>query len=117
MPTKTKKTFNLKSYVVGVLRRASYRNPQRTIVMRRANIKRGVYQCEACERITERKGVAVDHVDPVIPVTGWEGWDSFISRLFCGPAGLQVLCNPCHKDKTKEENAQRRAYAKEAKQK
>lgn len=66
-----------------------------------------------------RGEIAVDHINPVVPVTGWDNWDGFISRHYLGE--LQVLCNykgirdgkkSCHSIKTKEENRQRREFLK-----
>jgi hypothetical protein len=56
-----------------------------------------------------RKEIQIDHISPVVPTSGWEGFDNFIARLFCASNGLQTLCKPCHKAKSKEENAARRA--------
>jgi hypothetical protein len=46
----------------------------------------------------------VDHKDPVIdPVVGFTDWNEYIRRMFCGPENLQVLCDPCHAEKTRAE--------------
>lgn len=64
-----------------------------------------------------RGEIAVDHIEPVVPVTGWDDWNGYIQRHFFGK--LQVLCNykgerdgkkSCHSIKTKEENRLRRIY-------
>ncbi len=100
---------NLKGFVIAMLRRASYRWPPRSQVLRAARRGRGKYECVLCgPAITHgRKEVQVDHKVPVIPLTGWDTFDAFIERLFCDVAGLQVLCKPCHSVKTKAENAKR----------
>ena len=103
------KTFNFKSYIVAILRRASYRNPQRSEALRRARIARNMYVCNSCGDKKGRKEIAVDHINPVVPVTGWVSFDDFIYRLFCGVDQLQVLCKICHKVKSKAENKERRA--------
>lgn len=68
-----------------------------------------------------RAEIAVDHIEPVIPVAGWDDWNGYIQRMFFGE--LQVLCNytgirngkkSCHAIKTKEENALRKKYAKKS---
>jgi len=103
-----KRAFDLKTYVVGVLRRASYRNPQRTTVLREAKVGYNNYKCVACRNSGfGRRDISIDHVEPVVPTTGWAGWDSFISRLFCGVEGLQALCKECHKAKTARERKER----------
>jgi len=55
----------------------------------------------------------VDHIDPVIPINGFETWDEVINRLFCEVEGYQAICKTCHDDKTKKENDKRRAIKKE----
>jgi len=49
-----------------------------------------------------------DHITPIVPVTGFDTWDSTIDRLFCEAEGLQALCVDCHAVKTKAENEERR---------
>jgi len=66
--------------------------------------------------------IAVDHIDPVVPVTGWVSWDDYLERLHNGR--LQILCNykgerdnkkSCHSIKTKAENKVRALNAKQKK--
>lgn len=58
--------------------------------------------------------VWVDHKEPLVPVDGTLlTWDEYLHRLFCGPDKLQVLCTPCHRAKTKEENTERRQSVKD----
>jgi len=45
--------------------------------------------------------VQVDHIIPA--GTSLKGWDEFIDKLFIGEDGMQILCKPCHKVKTKKE--------------
>jgi 5-methylcytosine-specific restriction endonuclease McrA len=105
---KRKRTFNVKSYAIAVLRRASYRTPARGEVLRTARVAYGRYRCAKCTDVFGRKEVQVDHILPVVQTSGWDGFDGFISRLFCDPSGLQVLCKPCHKDKSQAENKTRK---------
>ena len=57
--------------------------------------------------------VWVDHKEPVVPVDGSDiSWDEYIFRTFCPPEDLQILCTPCHKKKTYEENRERRENVK-----
>lgn len=49
----------------------------------------------------------VDHIEPVTPETGFDGYDSFVRRLFCEKDNLRLLCWKCHNKVTKE-SAQRR---------
>lgn len=64
--------------------------------------------CKGCGKYERRMNCQVDHVEPVIPITGWDGLIGFTTRLFCAVEGLQILCKPCHLLKTNAENIQRR---------
>jgi hypothetical protein len=58
--------------------------------------------------------VAIDHIEPVVPVTGRESWDSYIYRLFNN--ATQILCKNCHCLKTTIENVERVNARRERKQ-
>jgi len=98
----------LQAQVIGALRRLSYKTPMRRMAMDKARIARGKYRCAKCDAINGPKGIAVDHIDPVISVEGFKTWDQFIERLFCEAKKLQILCKTCHNEKTKDENKRRR---------
>jgi len=66
------------------------------------------YLCAYCLGEFPNKEVQVDHINPVVPSSGFTTWDDFINRLFCNEEQLQVLCKSCHAKKTKEENKQRK---------
>jgi 5-methylcytosine-specific restriction endonuclease McrA len=106
------KVFNVRSFAIAVLRRASYRSPARSFCLRSARTARNTYTCAKCKKSFPRKEVQVDHIESVVPTTGWAGFDDFIARLFVPATGLQCLCKPCHSVKTKAENALRRANKK-----
>lgn len=85
---------------------------------KRARVSRGKYRCDGCGAVgpatlpplpgnkRRRNNAAVDHVDPVVdPSVGFTSWDEFIERLFCELSNFQVLCWPCHEEKTKLERA------------
>ena len=98
------KTFNFRSWLTWTLRKASFRWPPRTEALRAARVSRGRYKCVGCEGEFTNKEVSVDHKEPVIdPKRGWQGWDSFIERMFCPASGFQILCNVCHYSKTEKE--------------
>ena len=105
--------MDLKIFVISTLRRASYRWPSRTEALMKARVSRGIYKCSLCDGEFGRKEIQVDHIEPVIPLEGWVGWDSFIDRLYCKSEGLSILCKPCHKTKTYLENELRKDYKKE----
>lgn len=140
----TSENFDLKSFVVGVIRRSFKKTPMFSEAREKAKVfvdvptktgkmvKRVHFRCAHCGGLFRDKGVeeyledgtwkkrrfraeiAVDHIEPVVPVTGWDSFDGFISRHFLG--AVQVLCNytgerngkkSCHAIKTKAENALR----------
>jgi 5-methylcytosine-specific restriction endonuclease McrA len=70
------------------------------------------YTCNKCKEDFPAKNVEVNHIIPVVPVNGFDSWDGVISRLFCEEDGLEVVCKPCHKLITKEENLERKVNAK-----
>ena len=112
------------SYIKSVLRKASMRWKPLNEVKSRARVERGLYKCEQCQSIvpataittlkngkTKRvKNIAVDHISPVVPVSGFDSWDNVIQRLFCDVDGLQLLCRDCHEIKCKEEMSERKTY-------
>ena len=60
--------------------------------------------CARCGDIVPETTATVDHRLPIIdPSIGFTDWDDVINRLFCESDNLQVLCKPCHDNKTKEE--------------
>lgn len=62
-----------------------------------------------CKTIIGAKDFHIDHIDPIVPLTGWVNFDSFIERLFVDESHLQLICKkPCHEEKSKRENEQRR---------
>ena len=124
--TKSNKTRNnnqwtesrYRSFIKGGLRSVSIRWPPRYTVLNSAfteskiNIKTGRmakhYKCNSCKEDFPLKEVEVNHIEPVVPVTGFTSWDDTIERLFCEESGLEVLCRPCHKLVTKKENNDRK---------
>jgi len=63
-------------------------------------------KCNDCGDIVPETTATVDHISPIInPEIGFTNWDDVIYALFCEAEGLQVLCSPCHTQKTKKEKA------------
>lgn len=104
------------SFVKSQLRAGSRKWGPKHEVLRNARLKRGWYQCNGCgEEVPttlppekkggkRRKNAHVDHIEPVIdPTVGFTNWDDYIERLYCEADNLQVLCESCHKEKTKQE--------------
>lgn len=110
------------AFVKGGLRSASQRWPPKYKVLSKAyvgtriNLRTGRmckhYACNGCGLAFPTKDVEVNHIIPVILTTGFDSWDGVISRLFCEEEGLEVLCKPCHKAITKQENEERKLNVK-----
>lgn len=108
------------SFVKSTLRKGTMRWPPKFTVLNSA--KRGKlinplsgrlaehYECAECHFLFPAKNVVVDHILPVVDVTGFAGWDEVVDRLFCEEHNLQVLCKPCHKLKTSIENDLRKKH-------
>lgn len=115
----------LQSFIKGVLRKGSTRWPPKYEVLNASKRGKAInaesgrlaehYQCAQCMQLFPAKLVVVDHISPVVPVTGFISWDDVIARMFCSADGLQVLCKTCHGIKSKQENAERRENKKKTK--
>jgi len=70
------------------------------------------YLCNVCKKYVGSTKVSVDHIIPVVSPEGFVDWNTFVDRLYCGSENLQVICDDCHKAKTKEENRLRREMRK-----
>jgi hypothetical protein len=113
-----------KSKIVSAIRQASrWWGPKQECIWR-ARVGRGKYKCELCKTVgpltlppkpwlkRKRKNIQADHIEPAVPLSWWESYDSFIERLFVPASELQALCWECHSKKTKEEGVERRALKK-----
>lgn len=72
-------------------------------------------KCEECGKMEAKSNVQIDHKIPLVPIDkSLEDmtWDEVINRLWCAEENLQILCLPCHKQKTAIEQKERRAYKK-----
>lgn len=106
------------SFIKSALRSASQRWPPKYRVLNRACVGTKInpasgrlakhYVCACCLNEFVAKLVQVNHIQPVIPVTGFDSWDATIRRLFCEEDGLELLCIPCHKKITLQENLERK---------
>lgn len=101
-----------RTMLVSVLRRFSKFWQPKNNALKKARLSRGVYQCSTCSTIVSNREIKVDHIEPVIPITGFTNWDDFINRLFCEESGLQAICEKCHAAKTLKENEARKIFKK-----
>lgn len=80
------------SFVKSALRAASSRWPPKyealkdAYVDKRINNKTGRlgkhYTCAKCSGIFPTAEVQVDHIDPVVPLSGFKNWDELVDRIF-----------------------------------
>jgi hypothetical protein len=98
------------SWLKAHLRTASKYWPEKTKVYHRVKQGRGEYKCEACGIVLPQKQLQIDHIEPVIDITGFHDWNTYIERLFCDSSKLQALCKPCHMNKSRIENEKRRLF-------
>lgn len=106
------------SFIKSALRSASIRWPPKYTVISEAYVGTKTneatgrmakhFKCNRCKGEFPQKQVEVNHIIPVIPIEGFTTWDDVIKRMFCEKDGLEVLCKPCHKEITKQENEQRK---------
>lgn len=109
-----------KAFITSTIRSGFRRWPVKFDVLKNAlvgkevNPKTGrmanMYKCKKCKGKFTSKEVQVDHIKPVVGKEGFISWDKFIENLFCEEKNLQVLCLPCHKEKSKKETDQRKKH-------
>lgn len=100
----------LRSYIINVLRRGSYRYRPRNDCLKASKIDYNQYKCARCDGVFTRKEVQIDHIRGVVGPEGFTTFDEYITRLFCPLEELQTMCKVCHKEKTLTENEERKAY-------
>lgn len=112
----TESRFN--SFIKSALRTASVRWPPRYETLADAYVDRltnpatgrlaKFFKCSCCQELFVQKDVEVNHKTPVVPTSGFDSWDEVIERMFCEKEGLEVVCKPCHKAITRQENIERK---------
>ena len=114
-----------KSFIKNQLRGATLKWAPIQDCLSAARVKRGFYLCAGCKEHVPNtikqgakrvKNVCIDHIEHVVPVTGWVSWDSCIERMFCEEDKLQLLCKECHDKKSKKEAAERAHHRRIAKE-
>jgi len=110
-------TARKKSFIVSALRAGSRRWPPRFETLADAKTEKKInkatgrlaqhFRCAACQEEFPATMVEVDHIKAVAANDGFTTWDSFIENLFCGKDNLQILCKPCHREKSALEKQKR----------
>ena len=111
-----------RSFIVSALRSATGRWGPKQSCIKNARVARGKYKCEGCGVVGPAtlppkegnkrriKNIVADHREPIVPVTGFISYDSWIERCFIELEGFQALCHKCHSEKSGEEREQRKRY-------
>lgn len=71
--------------------------------------------CTDCGLIEASYLFEIDHEIPIVPIEGSleeMSWDAVVERVWCDLDNLKPKCTPCHSEKTKAENKERRALKK-----
>lgn len=95
----------LRRFLIPKLRSASYRWTYRSQAIKDARKSRGIYECALCKCDMKNGEYKVDHIEPVVPLQGWDGldWTTYIHRMFVKTEGFQVICTMCHDIKSDTE--------------
>jgi hypothetical protein len=124
----------IKRMIIGYARRLSSSWEPRQNVKKNAKVAPALHRCSKCGSLNYEgdsqktfdkyvqqfpndtvnfKRIELDHIKPVIGVSGWTNWDEFFESLFCEEDNFRPLCNSCHQRKTNAESN----YRKDAKRK
>jgi 5-methylcytosine-specific restriction endonuclease McrA len=98
-------------YLRGYVRQLWQWSPVRKAVKKRAKFGSVAeqFKCEKCGAAPLVKGqYEINHIEPCENVNGFDGWDGFIVRTVEAPGGAELLCKPCHRTITNEQNKLRR---------
>lgn len=104
-------------YLKGYIRQLWQWSPERKAIKKRARINKTtpeLFRCERCDAQPLGKGdYEINHIEPCESVEGWdkgEKWNGFITRTVePGEDGAELICKPCHRKITNEQNKARRA--------
>lgn len=111
-----------RSFIKSALRNASKRYPPKFECLNSAYTGQRInpstgrlakhFRCARCGGEFVGAKMQADHIERVVPLTGFSSWDEIIDRMFCEADGFQALCIPCHKIKTAEERQQAKEFKK-----
>jgi len=66
------------------------------------------YVCANCKQAFKSDEIVVDHIVQAGSLRCYDDLPGFVERLFCEADGLQVMCEPCHHEKTQRERKQKK---------
>lgn len=104
-----KRKWTLRSKLIPAIRKIWLYSPLRREALQKAKAEVG-YKCQLCGDLYDK--LQVDHIEPIVPVTGWTNWDDYVSRTFCDISNLQAICKTCHESKCMTEKFQRQGNKK-----
>jgi len=120
-----------KRMIMGYARRISSSWPPKNSAKDKAKVAPALHRCDKCgslnyegesqksfdkyvaqfpESTVNFDGIEMDHIAPVIAITGWTNWDDYFNSLFCPEENFRALCNPCHSLKSINENSHRASH-------
>lgn len=106
---KVQKLYNWHTKLAAAIRKVWRNSPTRLAAFTAArdpeNPKHVI--CAKCLMSVHQKLSVAEHLDCVVPVTGFDSWDAYIVRM--QSENLAIYCEACAKEKTKAENMQRKA--------
>ena len=110
-----------KGLIKGALRRVFSRSDLRKAILEasiemysdptRARVKKWS-RCNACKLLHPTYTCEVDHISPVVKFDEKSvelDANTLVDRIWCEENNLQVLCSPCHDEKTAQESRERKA--------
>lgn len=98
----------LRSFVKNTLRRASLKWKYRSEALKLARKERGLYECAMCKNLCKNGQYILDHILPVVPITGSDiTIEQWIRGLLVKAEEFQVLCKVCSDAKTAIEDKMR----------
>lgn len=120
MPSNPRITKKERALLMGAVRRVFSRSELRAKVIATAAIShtdvsrprvRKWGRCSQCKEPTAQYQLQCDHISPIVSVDltlEQMSWDTVVDRTWCVENNLQAICIPCHYEKSRAENKERR---------
>lgn len=107
-----------KGFIVSLLRAGTMRWRPRHDAIKNAFVRNGInpdtgrkcklHRCAVCQGEFPQTYMHADHIEPVVELTGFKDWNTYINRLFVEADKMRALCHTCHKVHSAEQNEERR---------